>query len=152
MVRLEAVEGRKNLISHLVWFFIWLTVTVVALFLQPDASGHGTHMQLGLPPCPSMLSFGKPCPGCGLTTSFVAFIHGQWCTTFAAHPLGPLLYAVLTVVGLGGLTGWLRSKRVQADYRWTNIALIALFVGFFDFGVTRFFLSPPEDTSILALK
>lgn len=152
MVRLESVEGRRPLVSHLIWFCIWVGITGVAFFLQPDSSGHGTHMQLGLPPCPSMLAFGKPCPGCGLTTSFVAFVHGQWGTAFSAHPLGPLLYVTLTAVGIGGLYGWIKRHRVQTDYRWTNIALIALFATFFTFGVARFFISPPEDVSLLALK
>jgi len=35
-----------------------------------DARGHGTHQQLGLPPCTFYVIFQRPCPACGMTTSW----------------------------------------------------------------------------------
>lgn len=58
--------------------------------------------------CPFRLMTGLPCPGCGLTRSWVYFVHGQWEDAFAANPFGPVLllacavYAVMVLVALIG--------------------------------------------------
>src|SRR5438270_12571671 len=98
MALYESAEPRKRLSGQLMFFGVWLAITGFGAYLHPDPSGHGTHTQLGLPPCPSVLLFNRPCPGCGLTTSFTAFIHGDLASAFHAHPLGPLLYV--------GITAW----------------------------------------------
>lgn len=79
-----------------------LFITLVAALLTADPSGHGTHRTLGLPPCLFLFLTGVLCPGCGLTTSFTHFVHGNLSQAFTAHPLGPLLY--LTLLLLGGLS------------------------------------------------
>ena len=48
----------------------FLAVMAMAVAVRPDRSGFGTHTQLHLPPCGFYLVFGKPCPSCGMTTSF----------------------------------------------------------------------------------
>lgn len=42
-----------------------------------------------------------PCPGCGLTRSVVATLHGQWSNAWNLHPVGPALvtWATLQLVG-----------------------------------------------------
>lgn len=42
-----------------------------------------------------------PCPGCGLTRSVVATLHGQWANAWHLHPVGPVLvtWAILQLVG-----------------------------------------------------
>jgi hypothetical protein len=72
---------------------------VTALALSPDPVGHGTHTQLGLPPCGFLVVTGVPCPGCGLTTSFAHMIRFQIAGAFAANPFGVLLFCA-TVVGV----------------------------------------------------
>lgn len=46
---------------------------------------------------PSICTFhnltGLPCPGCGLTRSFVCCAHGRWVEAFVYHPAGPLFFA-----------------------------------------------------------
>lgn len=81
--------------------WIWISVplgfvvTLVAAFsLTPAASGMGTHQQLGLPDCWFHNLTQLPCPGCGLTTSFVQLVHGQLAAACKAHPLGPLFLAL----------------------------------------------------------
>jgi hypothetical protein len=153
LVRLEPVESRRLLGAQLTWFLVWLAVTLIGLFLlRPDPSGHGTHTQLGLPPCPSMLVTGKPCPGCGLTTSFTASLHGNFDRAFAAHPFGPFLYLVLTAIGIGAFVGWVRRARVVTHAKWSNLVLIVFFGAFLSFGIFRFFTAPAESTAITALK
>jgi len=66
-------------------------VWAVAARLTPDRRGYGTHEQLGLPPCSFRLLTGKPCPSCGLTTSFCHMAHGQVGQAAAVNPTGCLL-------------------------------------------------------------
>src|SRR5881394_3155534 len=105
MALYEPAINRKKIAGQLAYFGAWLTVTVIGACLHPSATGHGTHEQLGLPPCPSVLLFDRPCPGCGLTTSFTAFVHGDFGFAFHAHPLGPLMYVALTTWAWLGLYG-----------------------------------------------
>ncbi len=95
------------------WFLGWAGVTGVAAYLTPRAEGHGTHTQLGLPPCPSVLILDRPCPGCGLTTSFTHSVHGQIAEAFSANPLGPILYLLFTASALVG--GWCYFKKIKFD-------------------------------------
>lgn len=44
---------------------------------------------------------GHPCPGCGLTRSFVAMADFRFAEAFAHHLFGPLLFAGLLVALLG---------------------------------------------------
>ena len=47
-----------------------------------------------LPPlCMSRLYFDIPCPGCGLTRSFVHLAHGRWQAAWATNRLGWLVFA-----------------------------------------------------------
>jgi hypothetical protein len=62
---------------------------------SPDARGHGTHEQLGLPPCGWALQ-GYPCPTCGATTAACYVVHGNLLRALLAHPFG----AVVAVLGL----------------------------------------------------
>ena len=129
---------RKKLSGQLVWFLCWLFVTVVALCLHPNAAHHGTHQQLGLPPCPSVLFFHRPCPGCGLTTSWTALLHGNLGSSFRAHPLGPLLYLLFTGSSLLGFFGWVKGRRLRSDSKAANYGLVAVLVAMLSFGFFRF--------------
>ncbi|MBD3672801.1 MAG: DUF2752 domain-containing protein [Planctomycetaceae bacterium] len=63
----------------------------VASSLTPSSTGHGTHRQLGLPPC-SILSLTRiPCPTCGMTTSFSHFVRGEWASSARVNTSGFLL-------------------------------------------------------------
>lgn len=72
-----------------------------AAYIHPygkDAEGNevpksmATHTQLGLQPCNMVVMTGKPCPACGMTTSFSLLVHGDipnslranWVGTFTA--------------------------------------------------------------------
>jgi hypothetical protein len=135
-------SNKRQASSQLIWFLVWLGVTSVALYLTPDPSGHGTHQQLGMPPCPSVLLFDRPCPGCGLTTSWTALVHGQLGMAFRAHPLGPIFYAFFTAGALLGMYGWIKNLRLQTDARWANIGMTAFVAIFLGFGALRMAFSP----------
>jgi len=84
-------------------------VFAVAAILSPfDNDGlplsHGTHRQLGLPPCAVKMLTGFPCPSCGMTTSISLVMHGDFVAASEAN------WAGLVVAGLGLITtAWLFS-------------------------------------------
>jgi len=142
MAFLEPVERKRSIFGQAIVFFLWAAVTGFGIYLSPNPHGHGTHEQLGLPPCPSVLFFNRPCPGCGLTTSWTATIHGHFGDAFRAHPLGPPVYLIFTVMAL--INGWafLRNLRVNTGTRRWTYGVMAGAVIFFAFGIARFILTP----------
>jgi hypothetical protein len=71
------------------WLAIASAATAVlwiARVLDPDERGHGTHEQLGLPPCGFLELTGIPCPGCGLTTAFAHLARADLAAAFSANP------------------------------------------------------------------
>jgi hypothetical protein len=101
------------LLSRLTWAFFFLTpvaVFAIAAFLTPNPHGHGTHTQLGLPPCGFLVVTGLPCPGCGLTTCFAFMIRGQVVDATTANPFGVMLFlvsaATAAVAAVGFVRGW----------------------------------------------
>jgi len=138
MVLFDSGWPKKRLSGQAVWFGVWTVVTLVAAFLQPSKHHHGTHTQLGLPPCPSVFLFHRPCPGCGLTTSWSATVHGDLGTAFQAHPLGPFLYGAFTAMAWLCLFGYLKGKRLRSESWPATAILVSIFVGIVGFGVVRF--------------
>jgi len=68
-----------------------------------------THTQLGLPPCNFVTLTGKPCPSCGMTTSFALLVRGDIGASLRANWVGTILattWAALLVWSVAcGLTG-----------------------------------------------
>ena len=52
--------------------------------------------------CPVRRATGRPCPGCGGSRSLVRLAHGDLRGSLAAHPLGPVLGALLLAWAAGG--------------------------------------------------
>ena len=84
-----------------------LALLVIAACLQPAPEGHGTHEQLGLPPCTFKLLFAVRCPSCGMTTAWSHFVRGQVIQSLAANSAGTLLAVVCLFTGSWSLvSGW----------------------------------------------
>jgi len=147
MELLKPAASRKEALGQLTWFLVWVAVTGIGLWLRPDAHGHGTHQQLGFPPCPSVLLFDRPCPGCGLTTSWTALLHGQFGLAFAAHPLGPALYLVFTVSAWLCLYAWRKNCVVATHAKPLSRLGIAGLVIFMGFGAVRAATTPHFGTT-----
>src|SRR5688572_17163236 len=61
--------------------------------------------------CPFKVFTGLPCPGCGLTRSAVAFLHGDPSTSLFYHPLGAPIVIAAVLIGLVDAWAWWRSRR-----------------------------------------
>lgn len=103
---------RGHLGSRLVWLVLFslpLAVVITATTLNPDPAGHGTHTQLGLPPCGFLETTGLPCPGCGLTTCFSHMVRLEIVGAAAANPFGVALFLVtfftIPIAGWGMIRG-----------------------------------------------
>ncbi len=110
-----------------------VTVLVLAVQLDPDERGFGTHEQLGLAPCAALALTGKPCLSCGMTTAFAALMHGRVVDSFAANPAGMVL-CLLTLWAPGWCAHalWLGLDPLRClgwcSARWVLAAVAALTV------------------------
>lgn len=75
-----------------------LFVLTTAAWLTPNPEGHATHTQLGMPSCTWVVWFDKPCPTCGMTTSFSHAGEGSWLTAATNQPMGALLALLTTII------------------------------------------------------
>lgn len=87
-----------------------LGLLAIASRLEPDPSGYGTHRQLGLLPCTFKWLVGRPCPSCGMTTSWAHVMHGQLAAALHANAGGTALALVSLVCGPWLLVSAVRGR------------------------------------------
>ena len=75
-----------------------LSILAAAAWLTPDPQGHATHTQLGMAKCTWVVWFDKPCPTCGMTTSFSHAGEGSWTAAILTQPMGALLALLTTMI------------------------------------------------------
>ena len=76
-----------------------------AFLLSPE------HIEDGPVLCPFRALTGLPCPGCGLTRSWVYAAHGWWQESFASNAFGLLLVAAVLVLAVVVVTRRVRRTR-----------------------------------------
>jgi hypothetical protein len=138
----EPVAKRSQVAIQLLMFMGWIAVTGIGAWLKPSPDLHGTHQELGFPPCPCAMFLDRPCPGCGLTTSWSALIHGNLSMAFAANACGPLLYLCFTALSVIALIGFVLRRRLRTDARWFQRVATTVFWVFVIYGVARFAVTP----------
>lgn len=79
-------------------------------------------VESGPPLCPFAVMTGLPCPGCGLTRSWVAFMHGDVGSAFTFNAFGPV-FLVLTAVTVVAATVTLVRRRGAPLAGWRDRAL-----------------------------
>jgi len=111
----DSTGATAALASRVAWFFLFaipVAVFATALTVTPDPVGHGTHTQLGLPPCGFILFTGLPCPGCGLTTSFAHMVRFDVVGACTANPFGLLLFFVSLSTAIIAAVGFVKGLPV----------------------------------------
>ena len=93
--------SRRGRVEHLWILALALTAIIGALALDISPEGKLLYtsdycdFRIQLPEiCMSRRIFGISCPGCGLTHSFVAMVHGDMASAIQANPMGPILFAL----------------------------------------------------------
>jgi hypothetical protein len=118
-------------------------ILAIASSLTPAPQGHATHLALGLPPCGWVVSFGRPCPTCGMTTAFAHVADGQIWAAMVAQPFGALLACITGVAGWGALhvaaTGSMIGAASARFFTRRVIAyLVALFIASWVYKIATF--------------
>lgn len=73
-------------------------LVLTGALLKPDPRGHGTHEQVGLPPCPLLRLTGFPCATCGFTTALAQMARFRWVDALGTHPFACLAFAGASLV------------------------------------------------------
>lgn len=105
----------------------------LAMSIEPDPRGFGTHEQLGLAPCGMLETVGVPCPSCGMTTSWSLAAHGRVWDAVRNQPCGAALFFV--AIGLLPLSLYVLSGRFSAFNWLLEHRALAWAVGFLVFFV-----------------
>lgn len=113
-----------------------LLVVGVALAVEPDSRGYGTHEAIGFPPCGMMFLTEVPCPSCGMTTAFAHAARLQIGSAARAHPCGLVLFGSVVLTGLVSVAGLMGKPSPDRLDRWVQTfpwwwAGIGFFVVFF---------------------
>lgn len=92
--------------------------------------------------CPFRLVTGLPCPGCGLTRSWVYLTHWQWTDSLLAHPFGVVLLALLLALVVAVVSARARhitppDLNLLVRRRWVQLVL----GGWIAFAVARLLLA-----------
>ena len=134
----EVVEQRADRARRRHLFFLGVAAAIVALAwaleVRPDERvAFRGFSQWPLPhSCYSRAAFGVPCPGCGLTRSFVYLVRGDWQAAWREHRLGWLLAGVVALqfpyrlwaIVRGGQTGL--SPKLTTAFAITLMVLLVL--------------------------
>ena len=103
------------------------------MWLDPSPAGVGTHTQLGMEPCAFREHLGRPCPGCGVTTSLAHMSHGELLQALITQPFGAVLFLLavaaaeaLTVTAAMGRSWELMLWRMNAPAWLYGLMLLAL--------------------------
>jgi hypothetical protein len=95
----EPVHNPKPSAPHWEMLAVSSMVIVLALLLEVRSDDRVAFLALPSHPLPETCGcraiLGIPCPGCGLTRSFVHLAHGRWAQSWRAHHLGWLLAGTL---------------------------------------------------------
>ena len=81
----------------IVWSLFLVSGFALAVSLEPDPRGFGTHQRLGLPPCTFRSMFNISCPSCGMTSSFANFVRGRFRQAAEANSAGVVLAIICAV-------------------------------------------------------
>ena len=120
----EATAHLKRVVrvSLLALAGVLAAVFAAAAYIHPyDEAGAprtmSTHTQLGMPPCNFATLTGKPCPSCGMTTSFALLVHGDVSASLRANWVGTTICVIWAVTLVWALASGLRGRALFVPNR-----------------------------------
>jgi len=72
--------------------------------------------------CPFKMIFGIPCPGCGLTTGFLAILRLDFLEAYQANVLAIPLFLAFVLVTILAITDFIYKKEVLIKLRYTPLS------------------------------
>ena len=92
--------------------------------------------------CPFRALTGLPCPGCGLTRSWVYLMHGDVGSSLASNWFGPVLILAVVVLAVVSVRSRLGGKRpADLDKLVKSKVVLGLFALFITYGAVRLILT-----------
>jgi hypothetical protein len=135
---------RKAALGHLMLVFAASALVIVGLWLNPNPKGHGTHRQMGFPPCTFYYLTGRLCPSCGMTTSVSATLHGQFLLAWRANPFGIAFITALIAAALNSLLILTRGKSLAIPPKVSAWVLGSLVVCWLVYAILRMAIAPTD--------
>lgn len=110
--------GRFVRVTLILMAIGFLGIFAVAAWIHPylpDGSPRtmASHTQLGMPECNMVTWTGKPCPSCGMTTSFSLLVHGDIGNSLKANWVGTLLAVFWMSLIPWGIASAIRGRLVK---------------------------------------
>ena len=100
---------------HVIFFAMGLSVIGLSFLMRAEGpeSVYWPGARFAMPEvCTAKRVFGVPCPGCGLTRSFISISHGQFGRAWQFNPASFLLYPFVFVqIPWHAMQYWLIRKR-----------------------------------------
>lgn len=116
--------------AALIGLGVCIAILGTAAWMTPDPRGHGSHEQLGLPPCGMVATWGLPCPTCGMCTSFSLAIRGRFLTAFVTQPAGLVIFLVVIAACMECAHWvWRKQSLFQRRLVWSPSGWVLLAVG-----------------------
>ena len=92
--------------------------------------------------CPFRALTGLPCPGCGLTRSWVYLMHGDIGASLASNWFGPVLILAVVVLAVVSVRARVARKRpADLDKLVKSPVVLGLFALFITYGAVRLILT-----------
>lgn len=109
----------------------WIAMQLYPYDEQGNPRKMETHTQLGLPPCSFRVMTGKPCPTCGMSTSFSHFVRWDFRNSWRANAVGLLIALCCVLVLVWSVISLIRGRLiwVRAWGRvlgWTAVIILGL--------------------------
>ncbi|MBL7996375.1 DUF2752 domain-containing protein [bacterium] len=109
----ESVGPSFSAMPYVIYLSCLVLIIILSFELSPSPEGHGTHRQLGFPPCGFLTVTGYPCPSCGLTTSFSYLARGHGIKSLQTQPFGAVLFITLLAIGIIAVVGLVKRIPVS---------------------------------------
>lgn len=105
----ESMGPSFSALPYAIYLICLVFIITLSIELSPSPEGHGTHRQLGFPPCGFLTVTGYPCPSCGLTTSFSYLVRGHGIKSLQTQPFGAVLFVTMIAIGIIALVGLVKK-------------------------------------------
>lgn len=124
---------REPTAPHWVILAVTFAILFSTLLLVPAAPGGS--LRIAGNPIPEVCLWkqasGLPCPGCGLSRSLVAAVHGDWATSLIYHRMGLVVLGYVFLQALARLA-WLGlpsiRRRLTVTCRALDMSLVPLLI------------------------
>jgi hypothetical protein len=140
----QVTLDRKALWGHLLLVLAVSALVAVGFWLDPNPSGHGTHRQMGFPPCTIYYLTGRLCPSCGMTTSVSATLHGKFALAWRANPFGIAFILLAVGAALNSLSILTLGKSLAIPPKMSAWGLGTLVVLWMVYAILRLTFAVPD--------